>query len=307
MNKLTSLVVSVIMLLSLIPLSFAGDNYIATNGVIGSSGYTAGTMILNSSSTYFYLAKTTDSIKITCLSVEATSTLSGNDENVTFTYNIWLASGERAIDGMTNPLINVYRYSFSHIARANHPTPLAYLDGIGCTTNAIIPQNTWVAIGISVSKPLIVNLTTSSFSSYSVLGSSPTVISRLSTESKFDMQAPWVLYQGATYEDTTPTPSYNLYNFDDMFLSFATQYGVGKDALEIGFSGFIMLALFAYFRNRDIEITAKIFTLIAMLVVTGFYFIGISPLYYTLIVDVFGITLLIGSAAKTVVNGNSEV
>lgn len=305
MKKSASLLILILSLFSIIPLSYGGDNYISTNGVIGSDAFAAGTTVLNNTSTYFYVAKTTDSIKITCLSVGSWSTVSGVDENVTFTYDIYLASGEQPIGGMTNPLVNVYQYSWVHHVRPN--VLIANLDGVGCTTNAIIPQNTWVAIGVSVSKPIIVNKTTSSFTAYSVLGSSPAVINRLATYDKFYMQGAWVLYQGASYEETTPTPSYNLYNFDDMFLSFATEYGVGKDALEIGFSGFIMLALFAYFRNRDIEITSRIFCLLAIAVVTGFYFIGISPLYYTLVVDILGVSFLIGSGTKTVIEGNTEV
>lgn len=294
-----------LLLISILPISYAGDNYISTNGVIGSDAFTTGTTVLNNTSTYFYIAKITDSIKITCLSVGTWSTVSGNPENVTFTFDIYLASGEQPIGGMTNPLVNIYQYNWVHKVKVN--TLVANLDGVGCTTNAIIPQNSWVAIAVSVSKPVIVNLTTSSFQSYAVLGSSPAVMSRLSTFDKFYMQGAWVLYQGATYEDTTSTPSYNLYNFGDMFLSFATEYGVGKDALEIGFSGFTMLALFLYFRNKDIEITAKTFCLLCIAVVTGYYFIGMSPLYYTLVIDILCVTLLIGSVAKTVVAGNNEV
>lgn len=305
MKKISALIILAFSLFSIIPLSYAGDNYISTNGVIGSDAFAAGTTVLNNTSTYFYIAKTTDSIKITCLSVGSWSTVSGNDENVTFTYNIYLASAEQPIGSMTNPLVNVYQYSWVHHVRPN--VLIANLDGVGCTTNAIVPQNSWVAIGVSVSKPIIVNLTSSGFTAYSVLGSSPAVINRLATYDKFYMQGAWILYQGATYEETTPVPAYNLYNFDDMFLSFATEYGVGKDALEIGFSGFIMLGLFAYFRNRDIEISARIFCLLAIAVVTSFYFIGISPLYYTLVVDILGITFLIGNGAKTVIEGNTEV
>ena len=142
------LIMAILLIIPSFPIVNAGDNYIVTNGVIGSDAFAPGLILLNNTETYYYLAHITNSIQITCISLGSFSTASGNPENVTITYSIYTADGSAPMS-MTNVLTKAYTAMKIHRIQVGVTT--ANLDGVGCQTNFITPTNSWIAIGVSVS------------------------------------------------------------------------------------------------------------------------------------------------------------